>query len=527
MNSQTPFIKKITTGNAYYIYDVSKNEILPVDRITYDLIDDFPGNDSNGDSSGDSNGDSNGGKKIIRKYQDKYTSDNIKREWQWLSSKAGEGYFSCRRPEMNTNAIYNTDKDFRGKMFRSLILVPCDDCNLRCKYCSYTGSYHHNRRHKKGNMPVNTVTKALNRLKIPSKYKTSNRGPERFQVDFFGGEPLLNMAAIKRCKQEADRLSATEGKTFTMVVESNGTLLTPGVSDYLAASGIFLSVSLDGFGELHDKYRVFRNGKGSFDRLHRNLRYIKSKYPEYFKSITFTMVLEPPFLDTIVKQFDKIVSLIGENRVKYSVIDPYDTNFFSPRKLQERGRYFDGLREKFVDTMGAGSSNGDGREAFLKSYFQQPLKQSLLFMAGNGNNKKLRKNICFLGGQKALVDSEGGLTPCIEFWNRGISMGNLDEGLNADKLNDYTRQFCETVIPHCKNCWLIRHCQLCPPLFLDKDKITPEKREQICRAAREAQLKEIKMTLSIIEKNPAALNYLNHHRVIKDLLPEKQDGREH
>lgn len=107
-------------------------------------------------------------------------------------------------------------------------------------------------------------------------------------------------------------------------------------------------------------------------------------------------------------------------------------------------------------------------------------------------------------------------------------MGHVDTGFNMDTVDQYMKEFCDEVVPHCNDCWLIRHCQLCPPLFLEKNTISQQKRERLCRVEKEKHLKDLQMTLSIIEKNPGSLKYMEDYKALRDVLPaqmtEKEEG---
>lgn len=497
----SPLAKKIKTSDGYYIYDVFQNEILPVDEITFELFEPFFQVSREA---------------AIRLFHKKYKAEEILATWTYLKEKTSQGYFSLQRPGWDSDSLFQIKKDGRGQVFRELVLIPCADCNLRCKYCSFSGSYYFNRRHENKKMSVDTAEKAMRKLQIPEIYKNVWEG---HHIHFFGGEPLLNMNVIKACKKEANRLSQ-EGIQFKFIVETNGKLLTPDVADYLAKENIFLTVSLDGPKELHDRYRIQKNGSGSFEAIIQNLKYIKKNYPGYYASISFNSVLEPPFYESMKNQMHEILDLVAANRITYSRISTTNTSFYTAESLNRRNQYLDHLRDTFIESM---VKNDGEEEFFLKSYFYKYLKRSFLFLIKDKEKKEIKKKICFLGGQKGLVDPDGNLTPCIEYWTRGIHMGNLDTGLNVDLLDHYTREFCDRVIPHCQECWLIRHCPLCPPIFLGKDAgktlITPENREQLCQKTQEKYLKDLQMTLTLIERKPSSLKYMENFRVLKDILP--------
>lgn len=262
MKNISPFIKKIKTENGYYIYDVFKNVISAADNITYDIIDDFYYLSN---------------QELITKYNKKYDHKILEQQWNIIEKKITQGFFSNKRPNFNTDYLFNEDNEIRCRMFKSLILIATHDCNLRCKYCAYSGKYFYNRTHANLKMNIATAQKAINLLKIPEKYKKINK---TFFINFYGGESLLNFDLIRFCKEYADQRKQQTGEKFAFVIETNGTLLIPEVADFLAKSNIFCAISLDGPKEIHDKYRVYKNGKSSYDTIIKNLHYLKRHYPQ-------------------------------------------------------------------------------------------------------------------------------------------------------------------------------------------------------------------------------------------------------
>jgi len=124
MKNISPFIKKIKTENGYYIYDVFKNVISAADNITYDIIDDFYYLSN---------------QELITKYNKKYDHKILEQQWNIIEKKITQGFFSNKRPNFNTDYLFNEDNEIRCRMFKSLILIATHDCNLRCKYCAYSG----------------------------------------------------------------------------------------------------------------------------------------------------------------------------------------------------------------------------------------------------------------------------------------------------------------------------------------------------------------------------------------------------
>jgi uncharacterized protein len=136
------------------------------------------------------------------------------------------------------------------------------DCNLACSYC-FEGN-------RKGEHYMSRETADMLVKFVAESYLQSGKN---VNIDFYGGEPLLSLGPIKDVSRKLKRLSEQEGLKYTFTLVTNGTLLTGGVAEELAALGLKgAKVTLDGPRENHDAWRPFISGKGSFDVILKNLK---------------------------------------------------------------------------------------------------------------------------------------------------------------------------------------------------------------------------------------------------------------
>lgn len=103
---------------------------------------------------------------------------------------------------------------------------------------------------------------------------------EVVNVAFYGGEPLLEFELIKKSIEYAKEIFRTKKIIFSLT--TNAVLLTDAMMRFFRENDVLLTVSLDGPQNIHDKSRIFANGKGSFEIVYRNLCYFKENYLEYF-----------------------------------------------------------------------------------------------------------------------------------------------------------------------------------------------------------------------------------------------------
>lgn len=185
-------------------------------------------------------------------------------------------------PEVKTEEVYDIFDDLEelrkaGKLFtedefanvafdfkkrqsvvKALCLHVAHDCNLACKYCfAGEGEYQGDR----ALMSYDVGKRALD-------YLVENSGTRHnLEVDFFGGEPLMNWQVVKDLVAYGHELEKTHDKKFRFTLTTNGVLLDDEVMEFANREMSNVVLSLDGRKEVHDKLRTTRNGKGSYDMI--------------------------------------------------------------------------------------------------------------------------------------------------------------------------------------------------------------------------------------------------------------------
>lgn len=174
-------------------------------------------------------------------------------------------------------------KYFSEHKINDLILQVTQQCNLRCKYCSYSGLYK-NRIHSSERMDFTIAKKAID------FYIKRSREAEKLCLSFYGGEPLLEYPLIQKCVSYILEIKGEQPIRF--VLTTNGTLLTEEKFEFFIKNNFSIMVSLDGEKESHDVNRKFMSGTGSFDTVMENLEKLR-KYDEtyYRENVIFNCVI--------------------------------------------------------------------------------------------------------------------------------------------------------------------------------------------------------------------------------------------
>jgi uncharacterized protein len=151
-----------------------------------------------------------------------------------------------------------TDEPPDSFPMRALSLAVSQKCNLGCTYCyADGGSFGTAPR----NMPLEVALAAVDGM-----LRDAAPG-ERYTLAFLGGEPLANRSVLRAAVERAHALAWSRGCKIGFSITTNGTLVTPDDAAFFDAFGFAVTVSLDGFGAVHDRQRPFKNGRGSFDRI--------------------------------------------------------------------------------------------------------------------------------------------------------------------------------------------------------------------------------------------------------------------
>jgi uncharacterized protein len=151
---------------------------------------------------------------------------------------------------------------------RALSLAVAQKCNLGCVYCYAEGGAFGG---AQKNMPLEVALAAVELL-------ISDAGlGGKANLAFLGGEPLVNRAVLQAATRRAAALAERSGIAIGFSITTNGTLLTEADADFFEEFGFAVTLSLDGPRPLHDRLRPYKDGRGSFDRIRRNLRPLLSQ----------------------------------------------------------------------------------------------------------------------------------------------------------------------------------------------------------------------------------------------------------
>ncbi len=158
---------------------------------------------------------------------------------------------------------------------QTLVLNLTNQCNLSCQYCyEYGEDKVATPEGKPKFMDFETAKSSVDFLLEQSA------GRRHVHITFFGGETLMNFPLLKQVVGYATEQANAQSRFIDFSLTTNATLLTPAIIEFLSENRIGVTVSMDGPKEMHDKLRVFANGRGSYDIVEAKVRALDPKSPD-------------------------------------------------------------------------------------------------------------------------------------------------------------------------------------------------------------------------------------------------------
>ena len=318
-------------------------------------------------------------------------------------------------------------------VIKALCLHVAHTCNLNCSYCfASQGKYHGDR----ALMSLDVGKRALDFL-------IENSGPRRnLEVDFFGGEPLMNWDVVKQLVGYARKREKEAGKNFRFTLTTNGMLIDDDVIDFSNREMSNVVLSLDGRKEIHDRLRVDYAGNGSYDRIVPKFQeFVKRRGDgDYYMRGTFTHA-NPDFLNDI-----KVMLDLGFDKLSMEpvVCAPGDEAALTEQDLPIVFEQYEKLAELMLERKKAG-------KPFTFYHY-------MIDLTGGPCIYK-RISGCGSGTEYMAVTPWGDLYPCHQFvGEEKYKLGDIWNGVTAKGVQDefaccnvYTR-------PDCADCWAKLYC---------------------------------------------------------------------
>ena len=328
---------------------------------------------------------------------------------------------------------YVIDFKKRQTVVKALCLHIAHDCNLACKYCFAEEGEYHGRR---ALMSFEVGKKALDFLIANSGNRIN------LEVDFFGGEPLMNWNVVKQLVEYGRSQEKEHNKKFRFTLTTNGVLLNDEIMEFCNREMSNVVLSLDGRPEVNDRMRPFRNGKGSYELIVPKFqKFAKSRgEKDYFVRGTFTRN-NLDFGNDVLHYADLGFEKLSMEPVVAAPEEPYSIREEDLPQIMDE---YDRLAKEFVKRQ----KEGRGFKFF---HFMLDLSQ--------GPCVAKRLSGCGSGTEYLAVTPWGDLYPCHQFvGNEEFLLGNVDTGVVNTKVRDEFKLCNVYAKEKCKNCFARFYC---------------------------------------------------------------------
>lgn len=337
-------------------------------------------------------------------------------------------------------------RDYEARIdgyIRSVIFEITQNCNLRCTYCIYSGNYDNTRTHNNSSMSWDTLKRGID------FYIKCNRKVESANVSFYGGEPLLAFAMIKKgveyCKKRLN------GKKVAFSITSNGTLLSKDVLRWLEThKDVSILVTLNG--PFHDENRMDAVGRGSLEGIMANLRIARQEFHDVWEQqIDFICNI------TSLSQVDGLRAFyLNEIGRLPKLITSIEMAHASPRIREIAKNAIIDEVEMLAKNIDAYLNSGD---EFLHRMFKigvSDINERRICEAGDDYCLKT----CMPLLNRMYVTVEGDLLPC-ERVPKSVRVGDVFGGVNMERIKVLCENLIKAASHKCENCWAARLCDLC------------------------------------------------------------------
>ena len=364
---------------------------------------------------------------IVDRLKDQYPEADIRTSVSECEKLKEQGMLFTRDIYEN---IIDEFTENRQTVVKALCLHIAHDCNLACRYCFAEEGEYHGRR---ALMSFEVGKKALDFL-------IANSGSRKnLEVDFFGGEPLMNWQVVKDLVAYGREQEKLHNKKFRFTLTTNGVLLNDEVMEFCNKEMGNVVLSVDGRKEVHDYMRPDVGGHGTYDKVVKNFKKLVNSRDgnNYYLRGTFTnrnMDFSKDVLSMADEGFD-ILSVDGSDEEEYALRE---------EDLPEIFAEYDKLTEIYLKRKKEG-------KGFFFFHFNIDLE--------HGPCVAKRLSGCGAGHEYYAVAADGNMYPCHQFAGReNYMLGNVFEGVKNKELPKEFRKTHVLSKEKCRDCWAKFFC---------------------------------------------------------------------
>ncbi len=409
-------LHKFSMNGINVLMDILSGAVHAVDNVAYDIADLYP---------------EEGTESLCERFSEKYSREQIGEAVEELEELKEAGMLYT---EDEYEQVLEQVKN-RAPVVKALCLHVAHDCNLKCRYCfAEEGEYHG----KRSLMSTEVGKKAID-------FIIANSGNRRnLEVDFFGGEPLMNFEVVKQIVEYGREQEKLHNKNFRFTITTNGVLLDDEKQKYINENMHNVVLSIDGRKEINDFMRPRAGGQGSYDLIVPKFQKLAESrnQTDYYVRGTFTHYN----LD-FAKDIFHFADDLGFKQVSVEPVVADESEDYAIREedLETIYREYEKIAEELY------IRHKTGEKDFNFFHFMVDLT--------GGPCVAKRLSGCGSGTEYMAVSPEGDLYPCHQFVGQPeFKIGTVFEGI---KNTDIREEFANCNVytkPDCKKCWAKFYC---------------------------------------------------------------------
>ena len=408
--------------NGYNIVlDTCSGGIHVVDDVAYDMIELYPKKSS---------------EEIITDMMEKYGDrEDVNEEELKLCMQDIKDLVAAKKlyTEDTFEPMAGTFKERSGNVVKALCLHVAHTCNLNCSYCfASQGKYHGER----ALMSFEVGKRALDFL-------VENSGSRRnLEVDFFGGEPLMNWEVVKELVKYARSIEKEHNKNFRFTLTTNGMLIDDDVIEFANKEMSNVVLSLDGRKEIHDATRVDYAGNGSYDKIVPKFKKLVASRggQGYYMRGTFTHA-NPDFTKDVFHMADLGFTELSMEPVVAAADDPAA---LTPEDIKIVKEQYEILAKEMI------KREKEGCGFTFYHYMLDLTEGPCIYKRISG---------CGSGTEYMAVTPWGDLYPCHQFvGDEAYKLGDIWNGVTNENLREEFRSCNAYARSECADCWAKLYC---------------------------------------------------------------------
>lgn len=403
------------------VLDTCSGSVHVVDEVAYDIIEMY-----------EKCSEEEIVKAILEKYKDRedVTEEDVKLCIGDVGSLKEAGKLFT--PD-NYEDMAGTFKERSGDVVKALCLHVAHTCNLNCSYCfASQGKYHGDR----ALMSFEVGKRALDFLMEHSGTRTN------LEVDFFGGEPLMNWDVVKQLVNYARSVEKEHKKNFRFTLTTNGMLIDDDVIEFANKEMSNVVLSLDGRKEIHDRLRVDYAGNGSYEKIVPKFRKLVDSRggKNYYMRGTFTHA-NPDFTKDVFHMADLGFTELSMEPV---VCAPGDPAGLTPEDIEIVKEQYEILAKDML------RRTAEGKPITFYHYMLDLKSGPCIYKRISG---------CGSGTEYMAVTPWGDLYPCHQFvGEESYKLGDIWNGVTNTELREEFRSCNAYAREDCKDCWAKLYC---------------------------------------------------------------------